>query len=383
MQIQHVVDDLILIKSIGKGNYGEVFLTQKKGRPELYATKKMERAMLEKPENKKRLLYEIDILSHLNHPNIVKFCGLKKTVNNWYLITEFCNGGSLLDNLKKYMNHFQRPFTEDIVQYLMKQIVSALQYLHFNKIIHRDLKLDNILVNFRTQQDKIALNMMNCTVKIIDFGFATKLNGPLTYTALGTPTNMDPAILENIKTGVPNAGYNEKADIWSLGTLCYEMVVGTRAFSGASMDELFQKVKKGTYSLPLTLSKEVVDFINSMLQQDPSQRLTANQLLSHDFLTKHPSQFQRIDVRNIQGSIGPGGVINMKSNPNSQPKFNPTYNLFNLWSIFNQPGNYSGIPQQISNQVQPVMQLPQQYGFVAQPQQQQYYISQPAMGAYY
>ena len=141
--------------------------------------------------------------------------------------------------------------------------------------------------------------------------------------------------------------------------------------------------KKGTYSLPLTLSKEVVDFINSMLQQDPSQRLTANQLLSHDFLTKHPSQFQRIDVKNIQGSIGPGGVINMKSNPNSQPKFNPTYNLFNLWSIFNQPGNYSGIPQQISNQVQPVMQLPQQYGFVAQPQQQQYYISQPAMGAYY
>ena len=112
----------------------------------------MERAVFERPENKDRLLYEIEILKYLNHPNIVKFYGLKKTLNNWYLITEFCNGGSLLSNLKKYINHFRRPFPEDLVQYLMKQIVSALQYLHFNKIIHRDLKLDNILVNFQSDE---------------------------------------------------------------------------------------------------------------------------------------------------------------------------------------------------------------------------------------
>ena len=379
-QMKHVVDDLVLIKSLGKGSYGEVFLTQKKGRPEYYATKKMDRTIFDLPANKKRLLYEIGILSNLNHPNIVKFCGLKKTINNWYLVTEFCNGGSLSDNLKKYMNHFKRPFTEEIVQYLMKQIVGAIQYLHFNKIIHRDLKLDNILVIFPSEQDKNSLNMMNCTIKIIDFGFATKLNGPLTYTALGTPTNMDPAILEAIKTGVPNAGYNEKVDIWSLGTLCYEMVVGTKAFSGTNMDELFQKVKKGTYSLPLTLSKEVVEFINNMLQQDPNQRSTANQLLYHDFLTKHPSQFHRVNVRDIQGSIGPGGVINMKSNPNSQLQKNNN-NLYELWSIFNDPGIYQ-IPQ-MSNQVQPIMQLPQQqYTYITQPQQQ-YYISQAPMGGYY
>ena len=380
-QMKQVVDDLVLIKSLGKGSFGEVFLTQKKGRPEYYATKKMDRTIFDLPANKKRLLYEIGILSNLNHPNIVKFCGLKKTINNWYLVTEFCNGGSLSDNLKKYMNQFKRPVTEEIVQYLMKQIVGAIQYLHFNKIIHRDLKLDNILVIFPSEQDKNSLNMMNCTIKIIYFGFATKLNGPLTYTALGTPTNMYPAILENIKTGVPNAGYNEKVDIWSLGTLCYEMVVGTKAFSGISTDEVFQKVKKGTYSLPLTLSKEVVEFINNMLQQDPNQRLTANELLYHDFLTKHPSQFQRVDVRDIQGSIGPGGVINMKSNPNPQPQINTNNNLYELWSIFNDPGIYQ-IPQ-ISNQVQPIMQLPQQqYTYITQPQQQ-YYISQAPMGGYY
>jgi serine/threonine protein kinase len=79
----------------------------------------------------------------VNHPNIVKFKDLKRTQNNYYLITEYVNGGSLLSNLKKYMSIHRKPFPEDIVQYLMKQIVSALNYLHLNRIIHRDLKLDN------------------------------------------------------------------------------------------------------------------------------------------------------------------------------------------------------------------------------------------------
>ena len=359
MQIQHVVDNLLLIHSIGKGNFGEVFLTQRKGRPEFYATKKMERAIFETPENQTRLLYEIDIIKSLNHPYIVKFCGLKKTLNNWYLITEFCNGGSLLSNLKKYINAFKRPFSEEIVQHFMKQIVSALQYLHFNKIIHRDLKLDNILLNFPSDKDKNSLNMMSATCKIIDFGFATRLNKPLTFTALGTPSNMDPAILENIKTGIPNAGYNEKVDIWSLGTLCYQMVVGHMPFSGSSMDELFEKVKKGTYKLPLTLSKEIVSFINGMLQQDPNKRLDANNLLYHDFLVKSPSQFHPIDVRDIEGSIGPGGVINMKSASNPQPINNEFYQL---WGFFNQIGMYQPtIPQTKAQvQIQPQMQIQHQ-----------------------
>ena len=382
-QYQQVVDDLILIKRLGKGNYGEVYLTKRRDRPEYYATKKMERAICERPENINRLQYEIEIIKSINHPNIVKFCGLKKTINHWYLVTEYVNGGSLQDNLKQYMARFHRPFTEVIVQHLMKQIVSALSYLHFNKIIHRDLKLDNILVNFPSSNDKNTLNMMSCTVKIIDFGFATKLNKPLTYTALGTPTNMDPVILENIKTGIPNAGYNEQVDIWSLGTLCYEMLVGHIPFTGKSFEELFQRVKQGKYSLPMSLSKEVVSFINGMLQQDPNQRLTAQQLLYHDFLVKHPSQFQSMNVRDIPGSIGPGGVINMNANKQTQPQVNN--NFVQLWGIFEQPQAFlPGIPGQ--PQVQPQMELPvqtiqpvqqvQQFAYIdPQQQQQQFYVN--------
>ena len=365
-----VIGDLTLIKSIGKGNYGEVYLSQLKGRHEYFATKKMDKAFFRTPENWKRLAGEIEILQMMNHPNILKFCGLKKSQNHYYLITDYCNGGTLSSNLRKYMSAYHRPFPEEIVQYLMKQIVNAIYYLHFNKIIHRDLKLDNILVNFPTDHDKKSLNMMSCSIKIIDFGFATKLNGPLTYTALGTPTNMDPKILQHIKTGIPNTGYNETVDIWSLGTLCYEMVVGHMAFSGASMEELYQKVKNGTYSLPLTLSKELVSFINGMLQQDPQKRLTAAQLLNHEFLKKHPSQFHPIDTRKIPGTLGPGGIIKMKTK--TQPE---ATNGILLWDIFNQPGIYQGIPNQMNIQVQPQMQLPSQQPQYIAPQQG-YYVEQ-------
>jgi serine/threonine protein kinase len=129
----------------------------------------------------------------------------------------------------------------------------------------------------------------------------------------------------------------------------------------------------------MTLSKEIVSFINGMLQQDPNKRLTANQLLNHEFLTKHPSQFQPIDVRQISGTIGPGGVINMKSASTPQVT-NYGDNILQLWAIFNQPGMYSGAPSQMPvrqvQQVQPVMQLPtqQQYGGYMN-QQQQYYVN--------
>ena len=95
------VDDLILTKSLGKGAFGEVFLTQKKGCKELYATKRLDRAFSEKPENIKRLSNEITLLKKINHPNIVRLIDLKKTKSHCYIVMEFCNGGDLSGCLKK------------------------------------------------------------------------------------------------------------------------------------------------------------------------------------------------------------------------------------------------------------------------------------------
>ena len=94
------VDDYELFQSLGKGNYGEVFLTRRKGGQELFATKKMERKLYQNPHFFKRLVNELNILMQVNHPNIVKFIEFKKTLNNYYLITEYINGGSLESILK-------------------------------------------------------------------------------------------------------------------------------------------------------------------------------------------------------------------------------------------------------------------------------------------
>ena len=368
MQIQHV-DDYLLIKSIGKGNFGEVFLTEKQGYPQYYATKKMERRKCEVPPLLNRLINEIRILTSVKHPNIVKYIDLKKTKNHWYLITEFISGGSLTDILHKYMAMYQRPFPEDIVQHIMRQIVSAVQYLHFNRIIHRDLKLDNILVNFASDYDKQTLNLKNCQVKIIDFGFATILNSDKTNTVLGTPPNMDPKILEQITTGIPTNGYTEKVDIWSLGTLCYEMIMGYSPFRATNMQELYQKVKKGNYILPSNLSEEIVSFINSMLQQDDEERADADELMNHKFLVNDVSTFHAVDVRSIEASYIPGGMLNMKS---KQPKVvNNINNDFNLWGIFTQPDLYYG-----SAQPQAPIQFNQQPQVYPQTQKQNFQ-SQP------
>ena len=321
------VDDLILLNSIGKGSYGEVFLTTKEGSSEYYAAKRMDRAYFERPDNYKRLMNEISILKNIKHPNIVRLIDAKKTKTHCYIVTEYANGSDLYETLKKYNSKYHSPFSEEIVQHLMRQIVSAVNYLHSHKVVHRDLKLENILLNYSSDKDKNSLNLMKATAKIIDFGFATILHSSkanLTYTVLGTPCNMDPTLLKHFEQKVDNKyGYNEKVDIWSLGTLCYEMVTGHASFSGKTIEELNRNLQNGHYTLPLNLSKECASFINGMLQYNPEKRLTAEQLLNHDFLKKDIKQFTPIDKKKIQKKISGNGInIDIKKNQTIWKAFN-------------------------------------------------------------
>ena len=192
-----IVEDLTLIKTIGKGAFGEVFLTSKTGTQEKFATKKVKKSLVMSEKVKKYFNNELYILKQVNHPNIVKLYDIKQTLNNFYLVFDLCNGGGLSNCLEKYKKkHDGKPFPENIVQHFMRQIVSGLQYLHNKKILHRDLKLDNILVKFDTDDDKEKMNFFKSTIKIIDFGFARFLESDaLAQSVLGSPINMDPKIL--------------------------------------------------------------------------------------------------------------------------------------------------------------------------------------------
>ena len=349
------IGDYTLHQLLGKGSFGEVYLTTKGNNPELLATKKLDKKQTDRPSVKKYFDNEISIMKELNHPNIVRFYDLLTSYSHYYVIMEYCNGGSLTKCLKKYKHLYRKPFTQEIVQYLMRQIIDGLKYIHSKKIIHRDIKLDNILVTFKSDIDKNNLNMLSSKVKIIDFGLATRL-GPedLTFTALGSPINMDPLILKkyNKAGGYEQLqGYNEKADIWSLGTICYELLTGEAIFKVKDIKELMKKVEKGNYTIPLNnnFSKEAVSFLNAMLQYDGDARLSADELGNHDFIKKNVTEFSKVDLKAISDKVDQNGLnINVKANQT-------------IWNIFNEDNS-----KEENNFINP-NQNPQQ-----QPQPNQY-----------
>ena len=312
------IDSLIFIKILGKGSFGEVYLTKKTDSPNLLATKKISRQRAETEKLIKYLKNEIIILRKLNHPNIVKLDDVLESEHYYYIIMEYINGGDLSSCLKKYMNKFGKPFSEDIVKYLMRQIVEAVAYFHEKNVIHRDLKLDNIMVNFNNEADKENLNMMKAEIKIIDFGFATQLDTKemLARTAVGTALNMDPIVLEKYnKLRDRNFGYGNKVDVWSMGTICYELLVGKPLFEAKTMDELLSKVKKGNIKIPSHLSKEVINFLSNMLTYDSKYRASAKDLLNHPFIRKN-------NINNADFILQKGSLIYDTIEGDTTNKFN-------------------------------------------------------------
>ena len=324
-QIKYL-NDYKLIKCLGEGSFGKVYLTKKVNNQKVYATKILDITKANTQDMKKYLNNEIKIMQELKeNENIIYLQELIKTEHHLYIIMEYCNGGSLLALLNNYKMKYGKPFSQEIVQYFMGQIVNGLKYIHSKNIIHRDIKLDNILLNFDNIEDFKNFNLLNSKIKIIDFGLATKYKG---QTIAGSPLYMDPLILKKYnKAGGQEKLqiYDQTADIWSLGALCYEMVVGEPLFNVDNLQQLIEKVEQGDYTIPVyfDFSKELISFINSMLQYEPNKRLSAEQLYKHPFLTKNIKDFSKADYEKISYKINNGQLmINIKENKT-------------VWRIFN------------------------------------------------
>ena len=297
------LSDLRLKKKLGKGAFGEVFESTIAGSNIIYATKKLDKSRyMKNPKSYKYLLNEINILKNINHENIVKLYWDLEDRKFRYLVTEYCNGGDLESCLDHYVSEKERPFSEEEVQYIMRQLVSGIKYLHSKtktkeSILHRDLKLENILLHYDNEDDRMHKRILKAKVKIIDFGFARYLNDDeMSISILGSPMFMDPRILYKLnKIENNDFSYEQKADIYSLGVICYHLLTGHSLYDARNMEDLVKLTQKGIFKISADISKETVSFLNYMLRYDPKKRLDINQLSKHKFIVNDVKYFQKLD----------------------------------------------------------------------------------------
>ncbi len=295
------IEDYALEYKLGSGSFADVYYTTKRSTKQVFATKRVDKNKALSDKMKNYFLNEVEILKNTDHRNIIKLEEVKNSAKNFYLIMEYCNGGTLHELFEKYFNHNYEPFPESYVQHILRQVSSGLHYLHKSNIIHRDLKMENILLNFYTDEDKKSMNILNAQVKIIDFGFAKYLNDSTIASSIcGSPINMDPIILKALafKQIGNDFGYTEKADMWSLGIMVYTMLIGMPPFIASNYEDLYLQINQGNYNIPkrLKLSKEAISLINGLIQFDSKERLSIDELIFHQFLTKNIDDFEYCDL---------------------------------------------------------------------------------------
>ena len=281
--------NLELLGSIGKGAFAEVkiandIMTNQKYAVKILETSKMGQKELELFNTEKRILRSA--LAN-NFKNIIKMQNILKDLSGrYYIILEYCNGGSLYDCLKEYSNKNRKPFPEKYVSYLMKEILLGVKSLHDHGIIHRDLKLGNILLKYKSKNNLINQNVLTAEVRITDFNASYFPNNSEPITCVGTIPDMAPSVLQNGLKNDPKP-YDEKIDIWSLGTLCYEMLFNKPLFGKIINNNMYANILNANFTIPNTISPQAKSFLNCMLQKEGVNRLSVSELLNHEFIKKN------------------------------------------------------------------------------------------------
>ena len=322
-------------KIISENEISKVYLASRIKDGIKCAIKQIDKSVLSDKRYKKYLNNEIFILRHINNEYTIKLYDMTSDLNYIYLVFEYCNGGDLQMCLKRQLELHKHSFSQEQVQHIMRQVISGFVYLHSSKILHRDIKLENILVQFPTEEDKNNLNILKAKIKITDFGFSRYLKGDnLAKSVLGSPNSMDPHILKKMARidNDNDYAYDQKADIWSLGVVTYELLIGCPPFEASSYEELLDKIEKGKYRIPhqVILSTEAISFLNGMLQYNPENRLDVTELSKQYFLTRNVSTFQKLQLEkaNMNMDLGQSIVLNAKKTLES--------NMSDIWSQFKQ-----------------------------------------------
>ena len=197
--------------------------------------------------------------------------------------------------MEKYQQNYDKSFSQEIIQHIMKQIVEAVKYLHNDNIVHNNIKLNSIFVNFETEEDKNKLNMLKSKVKLGRFKLAEKSSD-----LLRKETTLEKFQNERQKQSQKQL---KKNDIFELGKICYQMLFGKYDINWEDMEKIIEEIKKDKFNTSITLSKEIISFLRSTLNMEVGKRLKIYELISHDFLNKNIKDFQLINEKNDNAYI--------------------------------------------------------------------------------
>ena len=262
-----------IISKLGDGSYGVVYLAVNIITKQNMAMKKIKKVK-ENEIDDMEIKNEINILKKLDHPNIVKIIEFYSAPKAYYIITDFCSCGELYNQIKNQ-------YSENQLAVLFYQVLSGLYYLHSNNIVHRDLKLENILIS-EIEKDKVT-NEKYFWVKIIDFGTAKIFEKNKSEKAVvGSSYYIAPEVLHK--------HYNEKCDTWSVGVILYMLIVGRAPFDGKTDEEIIENIEKGQFNSKhkklLNSSEEVQDLVKKLLEVNVKKRLSSSEALKHPWFKK-------------------------------------------------------------------------------------------------
>ncbi|XP_073995111.1 serine/threonine-protein kinase MARK2-like isoform X31 [Rhodnius prolixus] len=250
-----------LLKTIGKGNFAKVKLAKHVPTGKEVAIKIIDKTQLN-PSSLQKLFREVRIMKMLDHPNIVKLFQVIETEKTLYLVMEYASGGEVFDYLVLHGR-----MKEKEARAKFRQIVSAVQYCHQKKIIHRDLKAENLLLD----------SEMN--IKIADFGFSNEFTpGNKLDTFCGSPPYAAPELFQGKKYDGP------EVDVWSLGVILYTLVSGSLPFDGSTLRELRERVLRGKYRIPFYMSTDCENLLKKFLVLNPAKRASLETIMKDKWM---------------------------------------------------------------------------------------------------
>lgn len=268
MQIPNVIGNYAIGEKIGEGNYAEVKLATHCLLKQKVALKIINKSALSQNDVDK-INREVKIMKVLHHPNIIRlYQVMRDSSDRLYMVTEYAPGGELYSYLVKF-----RCMEESQARNIFSQLLSALEFCHSRNVVHRDIKLENLLLD------------SNGNVKLADFGFSNffSWDGKLS-TWCGSPSYAAPEIFEGREYIGP------EVDIWSAGVVLYTLVSGCLPFDGANVQELKQRVIKKIYRIHFRISEECRDIISKMIVYEPSKRHSIPKLREHSWMQKIKQQ---------------------------------------------------------------------------------------------